>query len=320
MPEIYNLRQGMTREEVTSTLGVQPVEFYASNRSGHKVLVFKYKKSFQRISKDSIYEPEYLNRRGLENFKEIGDLYVLLNGADSKLDYFITQSGRKLAPGRIDDGRRLEQAETNPDQFIKSKSILKFPTTSNDEVWRGYSFGVEAYGGSGMVGFMTYNNYSIGTFHSVGLGVGIEYSKPLGYFAGMSFSIVQAVDSLRTITEEDYNSLYIPLSLKYEYELNERKARPFFMAEGGYLLNTSMFKEYQSAQYSVSVSRNGGPLASLGFGIRFQSKKRYSFSILGRAILRSYWVNEKFTEILPSQSYSGWQINLTPVIGLGFKF
>lgn len=321
VPEIYNLRQGMTREEVTSTLGVQPVEFYASHKSGHKVLVYKYKKSFQRIPKDSIYEPEFLNKRGLENFKEIGDLYVLLNGGDSKLDYFMTQNGRKLAPGKIDDGRKLEEAEINPQDFVRAGGVLKYPSASNDELWKGYSFGGEAYIGSGMVGFMAYNNYSIGTFHSVGLGVGVEYCRPLDNFAGMSFRIVEAVDSLRTITEDDYNGIYIPITIKYEFELNDKRNRPYFLAEGGYLLNTAMFKDYRvSAQQSVTANRNGGPMASVGFGVRFQSKKRHSFSIQGRANFRSYWIQENFTEVLPNQSYSGWQMNITPVIGFGFKF
>ncbi len=88
----------------------------------------------------------------------------------------------------------------------------------------------------------------------------------------------------------------------------------------GYSLNTEMTKTYTVNNQNVDAKRLGGPLADAGFGLKINSKKRFAFSVAAGVRMRSYWVKEVFTEPVPDQPNSGWRINLTPTIGVGFNF
>jgi|GEM_PF-1802764 len=318
--EMYNLRKDMSKEQVNKTLGIKPHEFYSSFDEAHTAVVYKYKKEFQKVKRDSVYETKNLASGGMEYFKNVGNLYVLFDSDSDKMDYFITSSGRKNATKVIAESRSLRDIEEDPKGYLKGR---KGKITSDEDaayLRDGYFFAADIYMGSGLLGAKVYNGYSFGVKQAVSLGVGFESLSPLNNFLGLNINVLDARDSLRTVSTNDYNGFYIPISLRYSYDIGEKKLRPFLFGELGYSLNTEMIKNYSVNGQNVDTKRLGGPLADVGIGLKINSRRKFSFLLSAGLRMRSYWVKELFTEPVPSAPNSGWRINLTPTIGVGLNF
>ena len=337
IPEMYKLKKGMSKEEVKSTLGIRPSEFYATFNNGYTAMLFKYKKKYQKIKKDSIYEPGSLANGGMEYYKDIGNLYVIFNANDEKMEYFMTTNGIKNAPPIIAESRELREIKDSAIVYVKKKKA-SLPNLEDDYYLRkGYSGSVEALLGSGLMGLKLYNGYTLGVNKVLSLGVGIENLSPLSNPVGININVFKNVDSLRTVTQSDYNGLYIPISFRYTLDLTKiepvkktkkgskketkiKKARPYFFGELGYVLNTETTKTYTINNNLVTVNRQGGPMGALGFGYKFGARERLSFNLSFGLNIRSYWIKETFVEPVPSTPNDGWRINLNPTIGLGIGF
>lgn len=318
--EMYKLEKGMSKEQVNTTLGIKPHEFYTSFDEAHTAVVYKYKKQFQKVKRDSVYETKNLAKGGTEYFKNIGNLYVLFDSDSDKMDYFITTSGRKSATNVIAQSRSIDEIENDPKAYLKGRKGKITPVEDATYLREGYTFSADLYIGSGMLGARVYNGYAFGVKQTASLGVGFESLSPFNNILGLNINVLDARDSLRTVSVKDYHGFYIPISLRYTYDIGEKMFRPFVFGELGYALNTEMTKTYTINNQTVDAKRLGGPLADVGFGFKINSKKRFAFSIAAGIRMRSYWVKEVFTEPVPDQPNSGWRINLTPTIGVGFNF
>jgi outer membrane protein assembly factor BamE (lipoprotein component of BamABCDE complex) len=337
IPEMYKLKKGMTKDEVNKTLGIRPSEFYTTFNNGYTTLLYKYKKRYQKIKKDSIYEPGSLANGGMEYFKDIGNLYVLFNSNDETMEYFMTSNGIKNAPPIITESRELREMKDSAKVYVKKKKGT-LPNLEEDYYLRqGYSGSVEATLGSGLLGIKLYNGYSFGVNKVLSLGIGLENLSPINNPIGLNINLFKNVDSLRTVSASDYNGLYIPISIRYTVDLSKldpvkktkkgskkeaktKKARPYFFGEIGYILNSELTKTYNINNNLVTVNRQGGPMGAFGFGYKFGSKDRVSFNLSFGLNIRSYWIKETFIEPLPSTPNSGWRVNLNPTIGLGIGF
>jgi hypothetical protein len=333
IPEMYKLKKGMSKDEVNRTLGIRPSEFYTTFNNGYTAMMYKYKKRYQKIKKDSIYEPGSLANGGMEYFKDIGNLYVIFDANDEKMEYFMTSNGIKNAPPIIAESRELKEIKDSVRVYVKRKKN-SLPNLEDDYYLReGYSGSAEAILGSGLIGLKLYNGYSFGVNKVLSFGLGIESLSPLNNPIGININIYKNVDSLRTVSESDYKGLYIPISLRYTVDLSKldpskknkkgvkvKKVRPYVFGEIGYAINSESTKTYTANNNLVTANRQGGPLAAVGFGYKFGSKERVSFNLSFGLNIRSYWVKETFLEPVPSAPNSGWRINLNPTIGLGVGF
>ncbi len=93
---IYKLKKGMTLNEVTSTLDVEPKDLYFNRKDGSKVVTYKYKVQYQKVPKWFKNRELYL-RGNSDYFKSEGTLYVILDAQTNKMENYITDSGRKQA-------------------------------------------------------------------------------------------------------------------------------------------------------------------------------------------------------------------------------
>lgn len=116
IPEIYNLKKGMTMDKVNGALGVGPYEFYTNFYDGNKVLVYKYKKTYQVVPLNSQDNRENLSG-GPERFKNEGNLYVVFDQKTDAMEYFITTSGRKLARKIVNESNQLKLVKADPILF-----------------------------------------------------------------------------------------------------------------------------------------------------------------------------------------------------------
>lgn len=322
--EMYKLEKGMSKDQVNATLGIKPHEFYSTFSEGRTAMVYKYKKEYQQVKRDSVYETESLSKGGLEYFKNVGNLYVLFDSSSDEMDYFITSSGRKKATKVISDSRSISEIENDPRGHLNGRKGKITPVEDAAHLRDGYTFSAEFNLGSGMLGARIYNGYGFGVKHNASLGVGLEILSPLNNLLGLNINVLDATDSLRTISQNDLHGFYIPISLRYMYDFGycfgEKKLRPFVFGELGYSLNTEMKKTYTINGQTVDTKRLGGPLVDAGFGLKINTRKRFAMNVSIGVRTRSYWIEEVYTEPLPSQPNSGFRINITPTVGVGFNF
>ena len=93
---IYQLRKGMTLNEVNTLLRIEPKDFYYSVKDGSKVVTYKYKLNYQQVPSNKRDRAEYL-RGGEGVFKEEGTLFVIFDAKTNQLQRYITDSGRASA-------------------------------------------------------------------------------------------------------------------------------------------------------------------------------------------------------------------------------
>ena len=91
--KIFNLKSGMSLDDVSSTLGIEPYDIYADAENGEKILVYKYRKFFE---KDKKYKntQDYLTGGGKDHYDGDFNLYVYFDNY-SKMISFITEEGRE---------------------------------------------------------------------------------------------------------------------------------------------------------------------------------------------------------------------------------
>ncbi len=123
--EIYNLKKGYSMDKVNSTLGVGPYEFYTNFNDGNKVLVYKYKKQYQLVPINQQDSRESLSGGSAEKFKNEGDVYVIFDQKSNDMVYYITDSGRKLAKGIINQSNQLKLIKQDPTKYKELYSAMQ---------------------------------------------------------------------------------------------------------------------------------------------------------------------------------------------------
>lgn len=124
-------------ENVNSTLGVLPNEFYTNFSDGNKVLVYKYKKQYQLVPLKSQNDKEYLANGGKEKFIKENNLYVVFDQKTDKMAYFITDIGRETAKKRIAESNLLKLIKADP---IKFDSHIKADKNSKKSILSVFKF------------------------------------------------------------------------------------------------------------------------------------------------------------------------------------
>lgn len=93
---IYQLRKGMTLNEVNTLLRVEPKDLYFSAKDGSKVITYKYKINYQQVPSEKRDKADYL-RGGEGIYKDEGTLYVIFDAKTNQLQRYITDNGRSSA-------------------------------------------------------------------------------------------------------------------------------------------------------------------------------------------------------------------------------
>lgn len=134
---------------------------------------------------------------------------------------------------------------------------------------KGYFFLAELRAGPGNGGLRVVNGYKFGRFGYLGIGVGIDGASFNGPFdmGGNSSGFSDGV--------------YLPIVLRYSGDILRTRITPFYYVEAGYAAHPGA-----PFVYNGSDSR-GGPLASVGFGCKFNTKRRVNFNLNLNATWRS---------------------------------
>jgi hypothetical protein len=90
---IYQLRKGMTLNEVNTLLRVEPKDLYFSAKDGSKIVTYKYKIAYQEVPTEKKDRADYL-RGGEGHYKDEATLYVVFDAKNNQMLRYITDSGR----------------------------------------------------------------------------------------------------------------------------------------------------------------------------------------------------------------------------------
>jgi len=104
---IFNLRAGMTLEDVSKTLKSEPTDVYSNIVENQKVIIYKYRKNYQQVPTKKQDAAEYL-RGGKSVYKDEANLYIVLDSKTNKMLYFITDSGRKAGKSELNHALRVK--------------------------------------------------------------------------------------------------------------------------------------------------------------------------------------------------------------------
>ena len=97
---IFKLHDGMTLDEVSSALNVQPTDFYYALDNKYEVVTYTYRRNYQLVARDRVNDEASL-RGGPARYKDEQTLFVILDANTKKLIYYITEPGRKKAAKEI---------------------------------------------------------------------------------------------------------------------------------------------------------------------------------------------------------------------------
>lgn len=136
---------------------------------------------------------------------------------------------------------------------------------------RKYFFTAELRGGPGNGGVRIINGYKFGRFGYLGIGVGID---------GASFTNVGALSV-------NSDGVYLPIVIRYQGDILRTRITPFYYAEAGYAAHP-----VNGPFMSSDGEHFGGPLATVGFGCKFNTKRRVNFNLSLNATWRSNFFNE----------------------------
>ena len=104
---IFNLKEGMTLSEVKTTLNAEPKDVYSNTVNQTKIVVFKYRLSYQEVPLKARNNEEFL-RGGKAVYKDESNIYIVFDAKTNKMVYYITDSGRKSGKNEIKDALKFK--------------------------------------------------------------------------------------------------------------------------------------------------------------------------------------------------------------------
>jgi hypothetical protein len=132
---------------------------------------------------------------------------------------------------------------------------------------RTYFFIAELRVGPANGGVRIINGYKFNRFGYIGVGVGID---------GANFT--NTWNGARSISSD---GVYFPLVIRYQGDILRTRITPFYYAELGYAAHPG------GVAYFTTGRTYGGPLATVGFGCKFNTKRRVNFNLNLNATWRS---------------------------------
>jgi len=109
--KLFYVEIGMTSNEVQSTLGVDPFDFYQNLAEGEMIVEYRYlHKKLQIKSKDN----NYVKSNGEDYFTDASSIYCTFD-MDKKLIAFYTDSGNENSEEAYIWENTIKQVSANPD-------------------------------------------------------------------------------------------------------------------------------------------------------------------------------------------------------------
>ena len=109
--KLFYVELGMTSNEVQTTLGVEPFDFYQNLAEGEMIIEYRYlHKKLEIRSKDN----NYVKSKGADYFTEASSIYCTFD-KDKKLIAFYTDAGNENSEDAYLWENTIKQYNTNPD-------------------------------------------------------------------------------------------------------------------------------------------------------------------------------------------------------------
>jgi len=127
-------------------------------------------------------------------------------------------------------------------------------------------------------GFRVVQGYKFAQFHSLGVGVGIERS------GGTTAFFPKRYFDKRFLTI----GTHLPLFIHYERDFLNKRTTPFYAAELGYSFRfPNRRSNSELRDFEVNGAKLGGLYASMAFGVRFNTSRRYHTNLALHLNLKS---------------------------------
>lgn len=137
--KIYSLKKGMNVTQVTNTLGVEPYELYYATDGSGMVLMYKYKRQYQKLPSADATKENGL-KGGTDRFRDANDLYATFD-EEGKLIMMMTSTGLKNTESVLGVESDLYSRLNNAEAFermnrrqIGESGILKTNKSKNTTV------------------------------------------------------------------------------------------------------------------------------------------------------------------------------------------
>jgi hypothetical protein len=134
----------------------------------------------------------------------------------------------------------------------------------------GYLFETQVHADYAGAGICVINAYKINQYAIVGLGMGIE-----GIYTGLNVHNIGGDPS-------PFSGTYFPMFIYYSGDILKKQTTPFYVLEAGYAMatNSAAFDGSEGGYYGgVFNTTRGGPMGSVGFGMRCYAGRRFVFTI-----------------------------------------
>ena len=144
---------------------------------------------------------------------------------------------------------------------------------------KGYFFQSQLLLEAGQLGVRIVNGYKFGRLGHLGIGIGLDGAM------GSPFNNI-----LNELNTNDLSGAFLPLYVYYAGDILDRKITPFYAIEAGYAavgpnsngMDVNDLYEDNGFGYSYGTTEvvSGGVMGSVGFGVRFNTRRRINFSLL----------------------------------------
>lgn len=153
-------------------------------------------------------------------------------------------------------------------------------------------------------GIRIINGYKFGRFGYLGVGVGVDAMGPS--FLGEEI--------IGNVPSGLYEGAYLPLFLYHQGDILAKRFTPFYAVEAGWAVP---FDGIDGPFSTESGSyREGGFMAGLGVGMKFNTRRRLHFSLLLNVNVKQVTYQEEYYDIL--SSYIPITRQIIPQAGLRF--
>lgn len=153
-------------------------------------------------------------------------------------------------------------------------------------------------------GIRIINGYKFGRFGYLGIGVGVDQ---------MGRSIL-GEEVLGTVPSGLYDGGYLPLFLYHQGDILAKRFTPFYAVEAGYAVPVDGFGGIFTDE--TTGYREGGFMAGLGIGMKFNTRRRLHFSLLLNVNVKEVTYQEGYYDLL--SSYIPITRQIIPQAGLRF--
>lgn len=199
----------------------------------------------------------------------------------------ITKEQRWKSPYKTAENNTASSTENKPETTRQTRPDSSYIPHYKKK--RGHFFLAELRGGPANGGVRIINGYKFGRFGFLGVGVGMDIAS-FGLFTPPGQGNSNYVS----------DGLYLPLVIHYRGDILKTKVTPFYYLEVGYAAHPA-----DNLLFDPEVGSRGGPLATIGFGCKFNTKRRLNFNVNINATWRSNFYTEENAYYDPNGNYIG---------------